>query len=283
MNDSRFHIRPMRRSELDLAVEWAAAEGWNPGLRDATCFHAADPDGFLLGLIDNNPVGSISVVRYGRAFGFLGFYIVKPDHRKQGYGIRLWNAGMEKLANRTVGLDGVVDQQSNYRKSGFVLAHNNLRYSGIADGRTGDFEGLVELSETEWQAVLAYDQPFFAGPRESFLHCWLRQSGHRAFGVINADRLSGYGVIRPCREGYKIGPLFADSAEIAQRLFGALLAGTPSGTPVSLDVPAVNSAAIELAEQYGMTISFETARMYRGPAPDLPLERIFGITTFELG
>jgi hypothetical protein len=29
--------------------------------------------------------------------------------------------------------------------------------------------------------------------------------------------------------------------------------------------------------------SFETARMYRGPAPDLPLAQIFGIGTFELG
>ncbi|MGB0515293.1 MAG: GNAT family N-acetyltransferase, partial [Wenzhouxiangellaceae bacterium] len=128
----------MRRSELDLVVDWAAAEGWNPGVNDPNCFHAADPAGFLLGLIDDEPVGSISVVRYGRAFGFLGFYIVKPDYRQQGYGIRLWHAGIEQLADRTLGLDGVVDQQSNYKKSGFVLAHNNLRYAGIAGDRTAD-------------------------------------------------------------------------------------------------------------------------------------------------
>src|SRR3712207_9059113 len=40
--------RPMRRPELDLALDWAAAEGWNPGLRDADAFWAADPEGFLL-------------------------------------------------------------------------------------------------------------------------------------------------------------------------------------------------------------------------------------------
>jgi hypothetical protein len=28
---------------------------------------------------------------------------------------------------------------------------------------------------------------------------------------------------------------------------------------------------------------FETARMYKGPPPDEPLSRIFGVTTFELG
>ncbi|MFB9123882.1 hypothetical protein ACFFYR_11945 [Paraburkholderia dipogonis] len=32
----------------------------------------------------------------------------------------------------------------------------------------------------------------------------------------------GYGVLRRCLTGYKIGPLFADSNEIAARLFFAL-------------------------------------------------------------
>ena len=41
-------IRPMRRAQVDSAIELAAREGWNPGLHDATCFHAADPMGFLV-------------------------------------------------------------------------------------------------------------------------------------------------------------------------------------------------------------------------------------------
>jgi hypothetical protein len=32
-----------------------------------------------------------------------------------------------------------------------------------------------------------------------------------------------------------------------------------------------------------MTVVFETARMYTGEAPRLPLDGIFGVTTFELG
>jgi hypothetical protein len=38
-----------------------------------------------------------------------------------------------------------------------------------------------------------------------------------------------------------------------------------------------------LAADLGLTRRFETARMYKGPAPEIPLERVFGITTFELG
>ena len=73
---SDYRIRAMSRAELDLAIGWARDEGWNPGLHDATPFHAADPEGFLVGVLDGRPISSISVVRYGQTFGFLGLYIV---------------------------------------------------------------------------------------------------------------------------------------------------------------------------------------------------------------
>ena len=39
METSRgFSIRQMTRAELELALEWAAEEGWNPGLHDAAAF-----------------------------------------------------------------------------------------------------------------------------------------------------------------------------------------------------------------------------------------------------
>ena len=123
-------IRPMSRAELDLAIGWAAEEGWNWGVADAQCFHAADPQGFLMAFCDGEPVASISVVRYEAAFAFLGFYIVRPPFRGRGYGLRLWQAGMARLEGRTVGLDGVVAQQANYARSGFVLAHRNIRFGG---------------------------------------------------------------------------------------------------------------------------------------------------------
>ena len=127
-------IRTMRRDEVDLAVEWAAAEGWNPGLHDAGCFLAADPQGFLVGELDGEPVAVISAVRYGRDFGFVGFYIVRPGARGRGYGLAIWGEAMRRLEGRNVGLDGVVEQQANYRKSGFELAHRNVRYEGRGSG-----------------------------------------------------------------------------------------------------------------------------------------------------
>ena len=130
MKDASFRVRIMSPEEVALAVDWAAAEGWNPGLNDASCFAAAAPDGFLLGELTGAPAAILSVVNYDAHFSFLGFYIVRPDLRGRGLGLRIWQAGMAHAGSRAIGLDGVVAEQDNYRKSGFVFAYNNIRYGG---------------------------------------------------------------------------------------------------------------------------------------------------------
>ena len=40
-----YRIETMPFSEVETAIDWAAREGWNPGLSDAACFHAVDPNG----------------------------------------------------------------------------------------------------------------------------------------------------------------------------------------------------------------------------------------------
>lgn len=284
MRQRRFHIETMRPQDLVLAVAWAAAEGWNPGLNDAACFYATDPTGFLMGWLDDEPIASISVVKYGEAFAFLGFYIVQPAYRGLGYGWQIWQAGMATLAGRTVGLDGVVAQQENYKKSGFVWAYANVRYEGTAVGRPALLDpAIVAVSSLPFAEIEAYDRPFFPDNRQSFLQCWVAQPQSVALGIFAEGQLAGYGVVRPCQTGHKIGPLFADSPELAQRLLVALQSHLPEGTPFFLDVPAVNKTAVALAQRQQMQVVFETARMYKGAIPALPLHRLFGVTTFELG
>ena len=127
-----FEIGTASAAEVMLMAKWAAAENWNPGLTDAQAFVVADPRGFLIGRMNGEPVTSISVVQYGKAFGFLGMYIARPDARGRGLGYRTWQAGMARLSGRTVALDGVVAQQDNYRRSGFHLAWTNVRFEGAA-------------------------------------------------------------------------------------------------------------------------------------------------------
>jgi ribosomal protein S18 acetylase RimI-like enzyme len=283
MHPKHLQIRRMTRADLDVAIEWAATEGWNPGINDAECFFAADPNGFLVGTIDQESVASISAVRYGESFGFLGLYIVKPEFRGSGCGLEIWNAGMAYLDGRCIGLDGVVEQQDNYRKSGFEFAHNNVRYRGVGDGVSHRDDDIVEAASIDFNAIAEYDSQFFPDDRLQFLRKWLTQSQSTVLAIIRNQTIVGYGMRRTCRTGHKIGPLFADSLELANRLLASLKSNVNAGSPFFLDVPATNIKAVEMAQQQDMEVVFETARMYSGAVPDMPLDRIYGITSFELG
>jgi ribosomal protein S18 acetylase RimI-like enzyme len=277
-------IRTMSRAELDLAVDWAAAEGWNPGLQDATAFHAADPGAFLAACRDDQPAACISVTRYGADVGFLGFYIAHPSARGQGYGIQVWRAGMARLAGRNVGLDGVVAQQENYRKSGFTLAWRNIRYEGSFTDFNVHDPGitLLDASTIPFDALAAFDRRFFHAARDAFLSLWISLPCHRARVALRDGEIVGLAVARPCRRGAKIGPLYADDTATALALLAAL--DRPGlQRPVIIDVPEPNKAAVKLVESFSFTPAFETARMYTGPAPATDMQRLFGVTTFELG
>ncbi|MDR5789859.1 MULTISPECIES: GNAT family N-acetyltransferase [Caballeronia] len=285
-DNPRFAIRRMTPRDVDVALEWAATEGWNPGLDDARSFFAADPHGFFVGTWDGAPVGCISAVAYGDAFGFIGLYIVVPEWRGKGFGMRLWNEGMAYLGARTIGLDGVLAQQPNYRKSGFVLAYRNVRYEGIASADEDPADGatITDALNIPFARLLDYDTRVFACERTAFLRAWLSQpQAHaRALAALDGDAVSGLAVIRRCGAGHKIGPLFADDLSTARALYRGLVSVLP-GETVFLDVPEINPAAVALAVEHDMTSVFETARMYTRAAPDVPLARVFGVTTFELG
>lgn len=280
MND--FSIRSMRPQEIPIAIDWAAAEAWNPGLADAECFSSVDIKGFMIGELDGEPAATISCINYDDRFSFLGFYIVRPDLRGKGFGLRIWNAAIAHAGTRVVGLDGVVAQQDNYRKSGFALAYANIRYGGTVIAPAMPRADVIALNDVPFAQVEADDATVFPAPRSAFLRTWIGTQGHIGRALLRDGRLAGWGVIRPCRQGRKIGPLVADDRAAAEAVLSALLAAAGGGE-IFLDVPSVNREAVALAESFGLAPVFETARMYTGAITPLRVERVFGVTSFELG
>lgn len=274
-------IRPMTAADLAQVLAWAEAEGWNPGVADAAAFRAADPDGFLIAEVAGEPAASLSIVGFGDATAFLGLYICHPEHRGRGVGYALWQAGMARLAPRTTGLDGVPAQQANYARSGFALAHRNLRFSGVVTPEGPDM--TLPLASAQLGAAHALDRAVTGFDRRAFFADWLTGDPSRQARVLLRDgALAGLGVLRACAQGYKVGPLFAADRAAAEALLDGLAART-GGARLSLDVPEPNVAAIALAEARGLVPEFETARMWRGPPPAQDIGRTFGVTTFELG
>jgi GNAT superfamily N-acetyltransferase len=276
----------MQREELDILVDWAANEGWNPGLSDAEIFWATDPEGFIAAEIDGELVGGGSIVSYDGIYGFMGFFIIHPDHRGRGLGDKLWHARRQLLIDRLkkpaiIGMDGVFDMQAYYARGGFEFAGRDLRFE--TSGKPYSIPaGIVEAGELSFTEIEAYDRAHFPAPRSEFLRRWLTQPGVFALGSPGSGNLTGFAVMRPCRKGFKIGPLFADTPEIAENLFKALSSQVP-GEPVFLDAPENNRSAIAMARRHNMVEVFGCAKMYLGPKPTLPEQEIFGVTSFELG
>src|SRR5262249_4946440 len=192
------------------------------------------------------------------------------------FGLALWQEAMARRARPLTALDGVVAQQANYAKSGFRLAYRNIRFGGqITVGAPDKTGAIANATEVPLDRMLAYDRIFFPADRPAFLSLWLAPRNGIALALLDEDRIIGLGAIRACRQGFKIGPLYAESERAAHTLFPRLAAHA-QGQPVFLDVPEPNAAALKLAKHYKLAPVFETARMYTGPAPDVPIDRLYG-------
>jgi hypothetical protein len=142
--------------------------------------------------------------------------------------------------------------------------------------------GVLALADVPLAAVVADDATVFPVARPTFLRAWIGAPGRIGRALMRDGRLAAWGVVRPCRQGRKIGPLIAEDSAAAEDVLAALLADAGEGE-IFIDVPSVNRHAIALAQSLGLAPVFETARMYTGPVPPLRLDRLFGVTSFEVG
>ena len=274
--------RTATATDIALMLDWAAAEGWNPGLDDAAAFHAADPDGFFVAEGDGQPVAAVSVVNHSDVFAFLGLYLCRPDWRGRGIGLALWSHALARTAGRTVGLDGVPAQEANYARSGFALA-----------GRTRRLRGHLPLARLILPVAMAADRDAIARldhaangfDRPAFLSTWTAETATRRTVLMrDGATVTGFATARLCREGCKIGPVVARDAEDAATLC-AQAAAALGQTDLIVDTPDATGTESALGRRLraqGFAETFATARMYRGPAPRQD-PTLHAIATMELG
>lgn len=274
-------IRVMTLEDLQTVLGWAEDEGWNPGLDDAEAFHSVDPQGFLIKEVDDEPVAAISVVNQDPDFAFLGLYLCKPLFRGEGHGMDVWHAGIAHAGTRSIGLDGVPEQQGNYARSGFMKYGSTIRYEGRVEA---DPDPRVRcVLPDEMATLITRDAKVGGMNRTAFATAWFSASQNRQTMVLtDGVEVTGYATFRRCSSGTKVGPLYATSQADTQVLLASNPFAEPN-EPVFIDVQEQSSPLGALLQNRGFEPVFETARMFRGVRPEANPPMFHAIATMELG
>lgn len=271
---------------LKTLIGWAKEEGWNPGPYDADAFYFTDPDGHYGLFKDDKMIGGGSIVSYNGDFGFMGLFIILPAYRSAGLGKQLWFMRRDLLLKRlkpnaSIGMDGVLAMQGFYAKGGFHIAFRDERYQ-LTGSEFQHHPSVSSFTNEDFTELVQFDLKCFGFNRNAFLSQWLKLPESKVFVHRSEGRFTGYAVLRQANIGFKIGPLFAEDAKVAEKLYQSCLSAVP-GSLVYLDIPVSNRNAVELVKNHNATYVFECARMYYGKTPEIEMDKVYGITTFELG
>jgi GNAT superfamily N-acetyltransferase len=262
-----------------------ADQGWNAGVHDVETFTEADRDAWIVAEIEGRPVGIVLATRWNESHGWIGLYLVHQEFRGRGIGLQLFRTALERLAPRSVGLDGDPRQQSNYRRSGFVDVHGNTRWCGQAGmWRAGsDPADIEDARALPIRSFVDLDARAVGAARPRLIRAWISQPEARHVALSRDGRLVGMATARPARSGWKIGPLYAPDASGAAALLAAATHDLHPDEECWLDTPNPNAAATALMETLGATSTPTSGRMVRGQGPLGDTSFMFALLAHEVG
>jgi GNAT superfamily N-acetyltransferase len=275
--------RPFRLSDIGFALTQTAREGW---LSSRACLEAiveSQEGGCFLAEEDGRPIGMVTTTRYLQT-GWIGNLVVVPDHRRRGLGTELMTRAFGHLKQagvQTVRLEADPPGVNIYRKLGFEDVCESLRF--VLPRAAPDKQAPLEPMGIDHLSELAdFDRPRFGDNRIKFLRALqLRSSG--AFRLSGPQGLLGYVMLLPTKKGTRIGPLVAVDQPTAERLVKLAVSKCP-GQTLSIGIPAVNKAAVELCRSLAFEVRPKSLRMIWGEDqgagdPDC----IFGIASGATG
>jgi len=261
------NIRPMKPSDLDVAAECTAREGWASETRqEFEGFLAYDPGGCFVAEVDGRRVGLCIATPYAE-FGFVGELIVIEAMRGLGIGRRLLEHAVQYLHDcgaQTVYLDGVLAAVSLYERVGFRRVCRSLRFYGHLRAETHSQVRAMRAEDLD--AVAALDRQTFGADRRFFLKrrlslypelCWILERDGEIAGFIMGRR--GQGQV-------SVGPWVArPGVERPGDLFECL-ALEIGDEDLSLGVLETNAQAVAALRTFGLTEHPESPwRMALGP------------------
>jgi ribosomal protein S18 acetylase RimI-like enzyme len=283
-NCGSWRVQAVTAEQWRAVLDWARDEGWDIGEGDVSRFFNVDPQGFFVGFLDGRPVASVSITNFSRDYAHIGHYLVSPEQRGQGWGLRVWEEGLRHAGARTIGGDGMPAQENNYAKWGLITQYRTDRLIGVVRQCSIRPDAAELVTEDNLAEVIDYDAACIGFSRAALLADWFLGSGRFGYLTRTVDRITGLVGGRRSTDGYRLGPFYADSSAELEVLFAAAMAELPLDAQVTVDAPETDGGEfIRLAESYGLSKAFHTLRMYRGEPPQDQQHKVRAIASLELG
>ena len=265
VNPMNVVIRLMQPRDIPDGLRLKELAGWNQTEHDWRRFIEMSPEGCFVAEVDGYVVGTVTTVAYENRVSWIGMMLVDPDYRRRGIASLLMNRAIEHLKGKgTIKLDATPQGREVYERLGFheeyglvrMLAENPL-ISSEGDGK------ISPVSEGSLDVILRFDREAFGADRGEIISSLWKQKADIAWKYETDTGLSGYCFGRNGAKFTQIGPLVAESAEIALALLKKAIASSGPGAYV-IDVPDVQHSFVDAVGKAGFEVQRSLYRMFLG-------------------
>jgi GNAT superfamily N-acetyltransferase len=281
-------IHTLEERDIDRPMHLSTQANWNHAPADWRRLVRLWPGQVLVGEIDGRIVASGSLATYPSSHGLLGWIgliLVDPDFRRRGLGMQIVRAVLdlaERLDVAVLGLDASDQGQPIYERLGFECRCGINRWSGRARIRNAS----PPMADEDWRPLLDLDRLACDAKRAALLHNLAAGGASVVRRTTQDNRLTGYGLLRPGRRAWHVGPLVAEDPATAASVFDDLIEPTDNGFAEDIIIDVLDGHPFEShLVARGLSVARRLQRMTRplGETVLMASPLACAVTGFELG
>jgi GNAT superfamily N-acetyltransferase len=265
--------RPLNDRDLAAALTLSAEAGWNQTAADWQIFLDLGSAVGVTGA-DGRLIATAATLPHASRFAWISMVLVTAARRRQGLARWLLRDCIERLTRRQLVpvLDATPAGRSVYSGLGFRDAWSMRRLVGLV-GRA---------APADWLQIIAYDAAVFGADRGALLRRLAGRLPQAALIAERQGRLVGFLLGRDGRVMNQLGPLAAESDQVARALLARACAAV--ALPLAVDVADRHAGLGGWLLTLGFTAERPLTRMVYGTSAafDDPT-RLFAIAGPELG
>jgi GNAT superfamily N-acetyltransferase len=284
MDFKGFNIRAMTAADLPAAMDIKQQEGWNQTTNDWRLLLEDAPGLCLVALHQERVVATVAAIGYEQQLAWIGMMLVQKDYRGLGLAKMLMKGILDRLEGYPIiKLDATPAGFPVYKKMGFEPEYTIYRMVlGPKQMPTKTGIQATPIDKAFLSDIVDYDNHIYGVKRQNLLRYLYQQSPDTAMAAGSKEAMKGFVLGRPGTNYHQLGPLMAESTDIAKDLVSSALQRLDR--PVVVDVLQDKTDFINWLLKQGFTIQRELIRMYykTNPTPG-KLPNQFLISGPELG